>query len=161
MRVTALVLFVALVGCKVKKSAVDVDDRRARAREAERKLHAMGKVVRLYFAENNILPKGHAPLTPAAPCCTHPGAMCDPLEEDGTWDREPWDTLDFVFDEKHRFQFDYESDGKTFLAHAVGDLDCKGDVVTFTLAGHPVDGELVLEFDDPVKADKKSAAAQP
>lgn len=160
-RVVAL-LVVGLVGCKAKAAHNAREElREARASEAERELHAIGKAVRIYAAENDKLPAGHAPLTPAVPCCQHPSGLCEPAEEDRVWDAEPWDTLDFLLEDSHRFQYAYDSDGATFTARAVGDLDCKGDRVTITMVGRlGEDGEVVIERDDPLKADKKPKPVQ-
>jgi len=47
-----------------------------------------------------------------------------------------WSTLDVSIDEPSWHLFKYESkDGKSFVITAEGDLDCDGDVATYTLSG--------------------------
>jgi hypothetical protein len=52
------------------------------------------------------------------------------------WVQNPvWHALDFEIDEPSLFRYSYESDGKTFTAKAVGDLDCDGIEITYELNG--------------------------
>jgi hypothetical protein len=44
-----------------------------------------------------------------------------------------WQALDFQISEPHRYQYSYSSDGHSFHAIAVGDLDCDGVSSTYTL----------------------------
>ena len=60
------------------------------------------------------------------------GGTCN---DAAAWQNPTWQALDFSIDEPHMFRYAYESDGKTFTAKAVGDLDCDGTEVTYTLTG--------------------------
>src|SRR6266478_1926075 len=57
------------------------------------------------------------------------------------WTSDPvWTALEFQIDEPNLFHYSYESDGKTFKATAVGDLDCDGKPSTYTLDGKSENG---------------------
>jgi len=51
------------------------------------------------------------------------------------WQTAPWLELGIAIDEPHYFQYTYASDGKTFTATAIGDLDCDTNTATFTVRG--------------------------
>jgi hypothetical protein len=99
------------------------------------------------FIETSAFPVGDVPLTPAAPCCASPGARCADAD---AWSRNPvWSALDFQVDEPHQFQYGYRSDGKTFSAIAVGDLDCDGTMITYELRGAAPGGNPTLTLTEP------------
>src|SRR6185436_11118740 len=88
---------------------------------------------RAYF-ENGAFPNGRAALTPPTTCCGQPNNHCVTSLDD--WRKNPvWAALDFEIDEPSLFRYSYESDGKTFTAKAVGDLDCDGTEVEYVLTG--------------------------
>jgi hypothetical protein len=61
-----------------------------------------------------------------------------------------WKELDFSIDDAHLFRYDYTStDGKSFVAHAVGDLDCDGEAVSYTLTGAPEGDMLKVQMSGP------------
>jgi type II secretory pathway pseudopilin PulG len=100
--------------------------------EAELMLMQIERGAQRYAIEHDELPRGSAPPTPERPCCDGPDHRCFDLQ---SWETPAWQALDFSIDRPHRFQYSYESDGKTFTARAVGDLDCDGDAVTYELRG--------------------------
>lgn len=53
----------------------------------------------------------------------------------GTWSHPTWRALNFKIDSPHRYQYEYVSDGKSFTARAIGDLDCDGVLSTFERVG--------------------------
>jgi type II secretory pathway pseudopilin PulG len=115
--------------------------KKSKVSESALQLNRLAKYLRAIYAANSAVPIGTAPLTPATPCCDGPDHKCfDPA----AWtDQAVWKELDFSVDEAHLFRYDYAStDGKTFVAHAVADLDCDGEVVTYTLSGEP-DGDML------------------
>lgn len=99
--------------------------------EAELHLEAIAKSARTQYVVDGALPKLTAPLTPARSCCEYPSRRCEPNDAD--WQTPAWDALDFMTVEPHYFRYAYESDGATLTATAVGDLDCDGNEVTYTL----------------------------
>jgi type II secretory pathway pseudopilin PulG len=107
--------------------------KKSKASEASLQLNRMSKRAKTYFGENGTFPQGNAPLTPAEDCCKQPNVKCAANPSD--WDNPVWKALEFSIDEPGNYRYDYQSDGKTFVAHAVGDLDCDGTPATYTLQG--------------------------
>ena len=105
---------------------------RTKRTETDLMLRRIERAAERYALEHNELPRASAPLTPAAPCCAGPGRKCFDVQ---SWQSPAWQELDFSIDEPHLFQYSYESDGKSFTARAVGDLDCDGNTVTHELRG--------------------------
>lgn len=70
-------------------------------------------------------------LTPARSCC-ETGVKCD---EPKAWQQPLWQELDFSLDAPHLFRYSYESDGRSFTAKAVADLDCDGIEITYVMKG--------------------------
>lgn len=100
--------------------------------EAQLMLNRLGKTLKAIHAENESFPIGKGGPTPATPCCKGEGGKC-PVSE-AEWNTQPWQALDFISSEPGRFQYTYEStDGKTAKATAIGDLDCDGTTITYTL----------------------------
>lgn len=101
--------------------------------EAKLQLTKLGKNLKVYFQTESTFPAGKAGPMPAAACCKGEGGKCAAVPAD-TWAADPiWNKLDFIIDEPTRFQYSYESDGKTATATAVGDLDCDGTMITYKL----------------------------
>lgn len=114
---------------------------KSKATEAKLHLNKLGKNAKVFYMTESTFPVGKAGPTPAEPCCKAPGQKCAP--NPAQWEAaEPWKLLDFMIDDEHRFQYSYESDGKTVTAAAVGDSDCDGTTVTYKL-------EMKIENDAP------------
>ena len=105
----------------------------SRVIEAPLQLNKLGKNAKRAFSEMSRYPKGKVSLTPAKPCCKHPDRHCQWTSS--TWQDRVWKSLDFEVHESFMFQYSYESDGNSFTAKAVGDPDCRGKTVTFTMTG--------------------------
>jgi hypothetical protein len=125
-----------LMACESKrdnKKDTTKDDT-GKVTEASLQLNKIGKNAKRVFAETSAFPIAKAPLTPATDCCKGPSGKC-PVDATA-WTIEPWKTFEFTVDEPHQFRYSYEStDGKSFTATAVGDPDCSGKPVTYTLNG--------------------------
>jgi hypothetical protein len=74
-------------------------------------------------------PVGTVGPTPATSCCDS-GGTCDSA---GGWTDPLWHQLEFSIVEPHGFRYAYQSKGGSFTVTAVGDLDCDGTEVTYTL----------------------------
>jgi len=113
---------------------------KAKKSEAALELHNLERRAKAHFHERAEFPKGSVPLTPARSACSEMSASgkIQPSHED--WAHPVWQALDFQMDRPHLFQYSYESDGRTFTAKAVGDLDCDGTTVTYELQGSSVEG---------------------
>jgi hypothetical protein len=124
--------------------------------EAELNLNVIAKSNKLEFAENASFARGSVGLTPAKPCCEYPGKKCTFVASDweGTGGATTvWDVLDFEMSKPFLFQYSYESDGNTYEARAVGDLDCDGTTVTYVMRGSAVNGNPHHELTKPSNAD--------
>jgi hypothetical protein len=97
-----------------------------------RELNRLSANAKKIYAETGAFPKGMAPLTPATTCCVGPKGRC--VWSDADKAQPVWQALDFV-QEPGLFQYSYASDGTSFNATAVGDLDCDGTMITYTLSG--------------------------
>ena len=107
---------------------------KAMATEGKLELSNLSKLAKTVAIYKSAYPIGKAALTPAIECCKSADHKCAP--DSKTWAVEPWTTLKFTIDEPHSFRYSYEStDGKSFTATAVADLDCNGTVTTFTATG--------------------------
>lgn len=100
--------------------------------EAQLQLTKLGKDLKVLYMTNGAFPIGKSGPTPAASCCTEPGHKCAVTD---AWTKDPvWSGLEFQIDEPTRFTYSYEStDGKSAIARAIGDLDCDGTAITYTL----------------------------
>ena len=120
--------------------------------EAELNLHALEKALKVAYLENAAFPAGSAGLTPKTPCCEGPKHKCAP--DPAAWQGNVWEQLDFEVMEPGYFQYAYESDGKTATARAIGDLDCDGITVEYTLkATASASGDPVFERGKPERPD--------
>jgi hypothetical protein len=122
--------------------------KRAKKSEAELQLNRLGKLATRHFAQAQAFPIGKTWLTPAAPCCEALDHHC-PVDPKA-WDAQPvWRALDFDVSSPSLYQYSYESDGKTFTARAVGDLDCDGVPATWELKGTSEAGEAHVALTRP------------
>ena len=112
--------------------------------EAELELHRIGRAAKVAFIETDAFPEGTAGATPATSCCAGPNHKCAP--EPAIWSQEPWLSLDFEMFEPHYFRYTYAAapDRRSFTATAIGDLDCDGEEVVFTITGSVVDGNVTV-----------------
>ncbi len=106
---------------------------RSKSAEAKLQLNRIGKAAKVAFIEKAAYPVGKIGPTPATACCQQPGKQCAPVAAD--WADPVWQALELQIDVPFRFQYSYESDGKTFTATAVGDLACDGRLTTHTATG--------------------------
>ena len=111
----------------------------AKTSEAKMMLNKLGKNAKVAFVEASQFPVGNVALTPATPCCKQPGSTCAPNAAD--WNNPAWQALSMTIEEPFRFQYSYQSDGKTFTATATGDPSCDGNPVTLTSHGMIENGE--------------------
>jgi hypothetical protein len=126
--------------------------KKSKVSESSLVLNKLAKYLKATYAQTSALPIGTAPLTPATPCCDGPGHKCN---DPAAWANQPvWKELDFSIDDAHLFRYDYSStDGKSFVAHAVADLDCDGETVTYTLSGAPEGDMLKVQITGPEGTD--------
>jgi hypothetical protein len=106
--------------------------RRARASEAEAFVSEIFSDAVSYHDVNGQLPAS-TPLTPALRCCENPDGRCPP--DPAMWADPSWQALGFSVSDPIYYQYQLVSDGATFTARALGDLDCDGVYSTFERAG--------------------------
>lgn len=87
-----------------------------------------------------------APMTPAAgSCCKQPKGRCAPSPQD--WSAEGWRAIGFEVLDPHYYSYALEVDGDTFVAKAAGDLDCDGELSSYSLSGRIEGGAVVIDPD--------------
>ncbi len=106
--------------------------KKSKKTEAALQLNKLAKNLEVAYMTNNEFPKGTVPLTPATSCCDGPNHKCF---DGAVWKNPIWQALDFQIDDPHLFRYGYESNGKTFMVKAVGDLDCDGNEIAYVLTG--------------------------
>jgi hypothetical protein len=134
-----------VLGCMLLATACNSAETR-KVSEAERRLEKIEKRAKTVFTEGRAFPIGTAKTLPESPnpnmkgCCggKSGGNQVDnrcPVTTE--WANDPvWMALGFSLDEPSNYRYTYQSsDGKSFTATAVGDLDCDMQEATFTLTG--------------------------
>ncbi|HEY5951745.1 MAG TPA: type II secretion system protein [Kofleriaceae bacterium] len=108
--------------------------KRAKTSEAMLQLNMVAKSAKSYYQAQSKFPQGTAGVLPAADgsACKQAGgkfAMTNAWASDAVWLE-----LDFHIDDPNLFSYHYESTARgTAQALAVGDLDCDGQLITYTL----------------------------
>jgi Tfp pilus assembly major pilin PilA len=124
--------------------------KRSKKTEAALQLNKISKNAKRVYSETSSFPKGSAPLLPPQPCCGQPRNHCQAVPQ--LFAADPvWKDLDFQIDEDSLFQYSYEAspDGQSFIAKAIGDLDCDGTFITYTLEGAAVSGNPSVRLTEP------------
>jgi prepilin-type N-terminal cleavage/methylation domain-containing protein len=131
-----LMIVVAIIGilAAVAIPAFMANSRKAKTSEALLQLNRLGKGAKSHRHTQNTFPQGTAAPLPGVDggACTGPG---NKLAVDSTWsDDTTWIALGFQIDEPNLFTYHYTStDMNLATALAVGDLDCDGTLLTYTL----------------------------
>ena len=121
--------------------------KKSKKSEASLQLNRIAKNLKVYYSVNGELPKGVTRLTPAAACCAQPSGKCG--VDATSWQDPIWQTIDFRIDEPSRFQYRYQSDGKTAVVEAIGDLDCDTNMITYRLDVGVANGNATAMFTEP------------
>jgi type II secretory pathway pseudopilin PulG len=109
------------------------------ASEAKLQLRRMSHGARAAAGITDALPVGEAPPTPAERCCTKPGGRC--AFDAAAWRTPAWEAIEFEGpSEGGSFQYSYRSTAERFVATAVGDLDCDGAEISYTITVDLVNG---------------------
>ena len=120
--------------------------KRSKKSEVEIQLNKLGKNLKNVYIMSSAFPIGDAPLAPAgATCCGQPKNKCVPDAAAMASDKV-WAELDFKLDEPTMYQYRYHSDGKTATVEAIGDLDCDGQMATYTLNATATNGNPSIEI---------------
>jgi hypothetical protein len=85
-------------------------------------------------------------------CCAVAGSLapnhCKAVPASFTTDTV-WSALDFEIDEETLFVYSYTGTATTYTATAVGDLDCDGTNITYSLTGTAVAGQPAYVLSEP------------
>ncbi len=125
---------------------------KARASEAALQLNRLAKGAKTWHNANSSFPQGTAAPLPG----TDGGACVGPNKKfaaDSSWAADSaWVSLGFQIDEPNLFTYHYTSaDPKLATATAVGDLDCDGTLITYTLELATADGNPTSTLTEPPK----------
>jgi len=120
--------------------------------EALIQLDKLGKRAKEVYVETEAFPAQAAPLTPEIECCKQNAGgkrKCAAAAPD--WDKPAWRALDFALERDAFFRYSYtpSADGKSFVATAVGDLDCDTTAITYELRGEVVNGTPRMTITEP------------
>lgn len=123
--------------------------KKSKKTEAQLQLNKIGKSAKVAAMENALFPVGKSNPTSGS-CCDGPDHKCAAIPS-AAWAADPvWSKLDFQIDEPTLFQYSYEStDGKSFVARAIGDLDCDTTMITYELRGELRDGNPSITLIEP------------
>ncbi len=123
-----LMIVVAIIGILAAVAIPAFMDymKKAKTTEATVQLNKLGKNSKAYYIANAVYYATSASVQPASitTCGT---------KQTGVWTASAWMVLDFQVDEPGLFQYEYTGGTTTASATAVGDLDCDGTKITYTL----------------------------
>jgi prepilin-type N-terminal cleavage/methylation domain-containing protein len=152
-----LMIVVAIIGILAAVAVPAFMDyiKRSKKTEAALQLDKIGKNSKRAYSETSSFVVGTAteyPIKATTGCCkgggtdaNHCKAVPASFAADSTWK-----ALDFQIDEDSLFVYGYSStDGKTFTATAIGDLDCDTTEITYTLAGKSDNGNPAVQLTEP------------
>jgi prepilin-type N-terminal cleavage/methylation domain-containing protein len=150
-----LMIVVAIIGILASVAVPKFLDhmRKAKRSEADLNLNAIGKSADTEFVETTSYPQFVQAATPAVTCCAGPGRRCAAVVAD--WQGVPaWDALGFEMTAPFNFRYAYASvASNAYLASAIGDLDCDGNPVTYTLIGDATSGAPTARMNRPARLD--------
>ena len=160
-----LMIVVAIIGILAAVAIPAFMDymKRSKKTEASLQLNKIGKNSKRAYMENSSYVVGpNTGATPSKPggagtgggCCGGSGTSgkninhcaASPSSFTGS---TVWSALDFEIDEDTLFVYDYGGSATTYTANAVGDLDCDGTEITYTLAGTAVNGQPAYQLTEP------------
>jgi len=150
-----LMIVVAIIGILAAIAVPSFMDyiKRSKKSEAVLQLNKIGKnAKRLYSEVSSYKTPGveELPANPAglAGCCGSPNNRC-PANPQLFVDNNGWKALDFQIDEPSLFIYNYTGEADTFVATAIGDLDCDGTPITYSLKGTAVGGNPATTLTEP------------
>jgi type IV pilus assembly protein PilA len=140
-----LMIVVAIIGILAAVAIPAFMDymKKGKSTEAELQLAKIKTNAKAAYNTNTSYPTGTPALTPAGDCCTQNfGGKKKCAVAAGDWAVAGWQELDFQLDEPFYFQYSYTgvAAGTSYSATAVGDLDCDGTAITYTLTGAVTNG---------------------
>jgi prepilin-type N-terminal cleavage/methylation domain-containing protein len=144
-----LMIVVAIIGILAAVAIPAFMDymKKSKKTEASLQLNKIAKNSKVLYNTNSSYSDASEPLTPATACCAGAGKKCPVVAAD--WAVSGWQALDFQMDEPHLFQYQYDGGTADATALAVGDLDCDGTTITYTLSLASVQGNASAQITEP------------
>jgi type IV pilus assembly protein PilA len=121
--------------------------------EASLQLDNMEKKIAAFHVEKARLPVSATTLFPSATtaCASSTGLI--PVEKQSAWEASGagWKEMQFHIDQETRFQYNWTQTGPTTngVGLAVGDLDCDGTIMTYSLNVTISEGNVAASTPDP------------
>jgi prepilin-type N-terminal cleavage/methylation domain-containing protein len=151
-----LMIVVAIVGILASVAIPAFMDyvKRSKKSEATLQLNKIGKNAKRNYGEAASYPQGSAgptpaPVIPNRGCCGSAGSRPNHCAANPAAWTGVWRSLDFEIDEDTLFYYGYDGVAQSFTATAIGDLDCDGTEVTYTLTGTAVNGNPTATLSEP------------
>ncbi|HEY5928415.1 MAG TPA: prepilin-type N-terminal cleavage/methylation domain-containing protein [Kofleriaceae bacterium] len=138
-----LMIVVAIIGILAAVAIPAFMDymKKSKKTEAALQLNKIAKNSKAYF-----ITSARYVTTDAGP---EPGTTPCGSKVQGTWSDPTWMELDFQIDEPGLFSYSYTGGAQSASAIAVGDLDCDGTEITYTLDLTSVAGNPAALITDP------------
>jgi prepilin-type N-terminal cleavage/methylation domain-containing protein len=150
-----LMIVVAIIGILATVAIPAFMDyvKRSKRSEAVLQLNKLGKNAKRTYGETASYPTGTASPAPTPPgtrgCCGGTGKSPNHCAADPTAWTGVWKALDFEIDEDSLFYYSYDGASQSYSALAIGDLDCDGVQITYTLSGAAVNGNPTYSLSEP------------
>ena len=128
-----LMIVVAIIGILAAVAIPAFMDymKKSKKTEASLQLNKIAKNSKVMYNTTSSFSTASEALTPGTDCCSGTNKHCPYSAAD--WAVSGWQALDFQLDEPHLFQYQYDGGSTAATAYAVGDLDCDGTSITYTL----------------------------
>ena len=128
-----LMIVVAIIGILAAVAIPAFMDymKKSKKTEAALQLNKIGKNNKTYFITNASYVTTSGAAKPAGTACTGPNKKFAVASDWAT--QAGWQDLDFQVDEPNLFSYAYAGGSSVATATAIGDLDCDGTMITYTL----------------------------
>ncbi|HEU4735311.1 MAG TPA: prepilin-type N-terminal cleavage/methylation domain-containing protein [Kofleriaceae bacterium] len=152
-----LMIVVAIIGILAAVAIPAFMDyiKRSKKTEASLQLNKIGKNNKRIYSETASFSTADGAALPThagTGCCGGPNNHCA-VDTAGWAGDAGWKALEFQIDEPSLFFYTYKGGATTFTATAVGDLDCDGKEITYTLTGAAVGGNPSVTLVEPSLSD--------
>jgi prepilin-type N-terminal cleavage/methylation domain-containing protein len=155
-----LMIVVAIIGILAAVAIPAFMDymKRSKKTEATLQLNKIGKNAKRLYVETAQYAIGTGAEAPEGKpggggCCGGGGTSPNHCRADPSAWIGAWKDLDFEIDEQTLFYYDYNGSAPEFSATAIGDLDCDGTEITYTLNGNTANGTPIVTLSEPPASD--------
>jgi type IV pilus assembly protein PilA len=151
-----LMIVVAIIGILAAVAIPAFMDymKKGKQSEAQLQLNKIMKNSKTEFNTNSAYSATDAAATPGATCCGAASATKDGkgrcIAEATQWATAGWQGIDFQVDDNHYFRYAYDNTATTtYVATAIGDLDCDNTEITYSLNGSATGGNPAFSLVSP------------